>query len=67
MVKLTSIRPDLLQRDTLSNMELTTKNVFSPVAHLDTIQFILAVAAQNAWPLYLLGMMNLCSFHLNTI
>ena len=29
MVKLTSIRPDLLQRDTLSNMELTTRSFFS--------------------------------------
>ena len=66
-MKSTSIRPDLFQRDTLNNMELTTKKFLLLLPLLDTIQLVLAVAAQNAWPLYLLGMMNLCSFLLNTL
>ena len=41
--------------------------VFAPVARLDTIQLILPIAAQNAWPLYLLEMINLCSFLSNTL
>ncbi|KAA3479438.1 retrovirus-related Pol polyprotein from transposon TNT 1-94 [Gossypium australe] len=50
--KLTDIRRDWLQRDTSTNLELITKEVFAPIARQDTIRLVVALAAQNSWSIF---------------
>lgn len=51
-VKLRSIKARLVARGYVQEQGVDYKDMFSPMARMETIRLLLAIAAQNSWLVY---------------